>query len=125
MLRPLRAPPPAQVSAGLVLPTLLVWRAQWQAAREWASEQQAREQPWQQPRQRRRWASGSSLAAPRQTTVAEMELAASQYATVAAPALQAADAFPGGWATVALAAGLLAWVAGVLLRHRWAAPCGA
>lgn len=104
-----------------MLPTLLVWRAQWHAACDWASQQQAREQPWQ----RRRAAGGAPLAANRQTTVAEMELAASQYATVAAPALQAADAFPGGWATAAIAAGLGAWVAAVLWRARWAAPCSA
>lgn len=105
----------AQISLGLVLPTLMLWRAQCQAAQQWVAEQQAREQP----RARRR-----RLHPGRQPpTVAEMELAASQYATVAAPVLQAAQAFPGGWLVLPPVAAMLAWVAAVLTRTKWAVPC--
>lgn len=103
-----------QVSIGYALPTLLVWRAQLQAARKWAEEQGAREAP-RQPRRR-----PGELS-----TVVEMELASSQYATVCSPALQLARSFPGGTPTVVAVAGMFAWLAAVLLRAKWAGSCNA
>jgi hypothetical protein len=77
------------VSLGLVLPTLVVWRAQLQAARGFVAEQR----------------DGGSRRC------AEWRLQCSPYTRLCQPALEAADVF--GWAGTTLLAALWSFLAAV------------
>lgn len=81
---------PLQASLGLVLPTLLVWRAQLSAARRHAARHPG--------------------------TAAEAELARSAYERLCAPVLEMADAF-GGAAVPTVLGALAGYVASLLVRE--------
>lgn len=91
---------------GLVLPTLLVWRAQLQAAH--ALEQR------QQERSRR--AGEAREPAP--------TLEGSQYAWLCLPVLQAAEAFFGSWLVPLTGAALVGFVAALLVQSQAMTPGG-
>lgn len=105
-----------QISVGLVLPTLVVWQAQMELARQYASGQLA---------QRRRWGGrGQRGASPPQhdDRAAQAELACSEYSTVCLPVLQSAAAC--GWAVILGLSALLTFVAAVVWQSKWAAAPG-
>lgn len=101
----------AQLSVGLVLPTLLVWSAQLNAAKEWAMRQQATTLQQQQRHGRARGPLTFDRAHPADKLAVVRH---SQWGQVCDPVLQAAAACPGGWLVALPATAILGFVVAVV-----------
>ena len=98
-----------QASVGLMLPTLMVWRAQLELARRHASGQRG---------QRRAREGGPHRPAQHDQSMAEAEaeLASSEYGQVCLPVMQAAAGY--GFAVIIGLAALLAFAAALMWQSK-------
>ena len=99
-----------QVSLGFLLPTLVVWQAQLEAAQQYASGQRG-----QRPLR------GSSPPL-HHMRAAQAELACSGYSRVCLPVVQSAAAY--GWSIILGLAALLTFVAAVVWQSKWGSAGG-
>jgi hypothetical protein len=100
-----------QVSLGFMLPTLVVWQAQLEAAQQYASGQRGQRQ-----------LRGSSSPPLHDMRAAQAELACSEYTRVCLPVVQSAAEY--GWSIIMGLLALLTFVAAVVWQSKWGAAAG-